>query len=427
MNTPSQVQSPVPWRIAIGALLALIVGNGPVMQFTFGVLIIPLSQAFGTDRGTVSTALMVGLVTTGLATPWIGRLMDRHGVRRIGIVCILAFALLMAACGWLAQSVTLLILLYGICGVFAAGQTPLPYSKAIAVAFDRRRGLALGVATAGVGIGTMLMPMVASALLSQFGWRGTYVGLGLITVLLALPALTILVAPRATAGGRPQVLGNPAGSPVLQGWSARQARSSSVFWVMAGSFFLVALAVSGVIAHIVPLLVDRGVSPGSAAVAISVAGLSLLVGRIFAGWMLGRYPAPYVAILFFCLPLIGVALLLVDGSAHLGLAAAVLVGLGLGAEVDLIAFMQSRYFGQRAFGEIYGYFFAIFMLGSGLGPFLMGQAYRLTGGYAPFLMASLVGLLVACGLMAVLRKRSELMSPPSVKTGQQEKVPGRYA
>jgi len=398
------------WQIAIGACLALIVGNGPVMQFTFGVLIIPLSEALGTDRGTVSTALLVGLVTTGVATPWIGRLMDRHGVRRVGSLCILAFALLTAACGWLSHSVATLILLYFLAGVFAAGQTPLAYSKAITAAFDRRRGLALGVAAAGVGIGTMLMPMVAQWLLSHFDWRGAYVGLGAITALIALPALTLMVVPRSKNGTAAQSLRTDSAEiDSAQGWSARQARSSGVFWMMAGAFFLVALAVSGTIAHIVPLLVDRGVSPQTAAAAISTAGLSLLVGRIFAGWMLDRYPAPYVAILFFCLPLAGQALLLLNHGQHAGLVAAVLVGLGLGAEIDLIAFMQSRYFGHKAFGEIYGYFFAIFMFASGFGPFLMGQTFHVVGSYEPFLLVSMIGIGVACLLMVALRSRPELV------------------
>ncbi|MGB3426392.1 MAG: MFS transporter [Castellaniella sp.] len=404
-----------PWQIAIGACLALIVGNGPIMQFTFGVLIIPLSEAMGTDRGTVSTALLVGLVTTGVATPWIGRLMDRHGVRRVGSFCILAFALLTAACGWFSHSVATLILLYFFAGLFAAGQTPLAYSKAITAAFDRQRGLALGVAAAGVGIGTMLMPMVAQWLLSHFGWRGAYVGLGALTALIALPALTLMVVPGGkNRTGSQASRTDAAGAASAPGWTARQARSSGVFWMMAGAFFLVALAVSGTIAHIVPLLVDRNVSPQAAAAAISTAGLSLLVGRVFAGWMLDRYPAPYVAILFFCLPLAGQALLLLNHSQHAGLVAAVLIGLGLGAEIDLIAFMQSRYFGHKAFGEIYGYFFAIFMFASGFGPFLMGQTFHISGSYEPFLLVSMVGLGIACLLMVALRRAPERVVPAHV-------------
>ncbi|MFC4297691.1 hypothetical protein ACFO0J_06525 [Castellaniella hirudinis] len=94
--------------------------------------------------------------------------------------------------------------------------------------------------------------------------------------------------------------------------------------------------------------------------------------------------------------------------------AAVLIGLGLGAEIDLIAFMQSRYFGHKAFGEIYGYFFAIFMFASGFGPFLMGQTFRISGSYEPFLLVSMVGLGIACLLMVALRRTPERVVPAHV-------------
>ena len=79
-----------------------------------------------------------------------------------------------------------------------------------------------------------------------------------------------------------------------------------------------------------------------------------------------------------------------------------LVGLGLGAEVDLIAFLQSRYLGLRAFGEIYGYLFAVFMLGSAMGPFLMGMSYQHLHDYAPAMWLLMLGLLGAIFLMSRL-------------------------
>jgi len=399
--------NPKSWWVVLGALLGLTVGNGPIMQFTFGVLIQPLSEAFGADRGTVSTALLAGLVATGLATPLMGRLMDRYGVRRVALPAIALFGLGMALTGWLATSPAMLVLMYGLTGLFAAGQTPMPYSKAIAALFDRRRGLALGVATAGVGLGTILMPMLAQRLVMAWGWRGAYLGLGAVTLLVALPAMAWLVTARQPGAAGPSaaapaapVAARPA--PERPGLTAAQARTHGVFWSMALAFFAVAMAASGVIAHVVPLMVDRGIPASAAVGAISAAGLALLAGRLLAGWMLDRFHGPYVTMVFFSLPLMGIALLLVSHEPALGIPAAVLVGLGLGAEVDLIAFLQSRYLGLRAFGEIYGYLFAIFMLGSGLGPFLMGLCFRLTHSYEPALGVLAAGLALACFLTARL-------------------------
>jgi MFS family permease len=395
-----------PWWVVAGSLIGLTVGNGPVMQFTFGVFVKPLSEAMQTDRGTISGALLAGLVATGIPTPLIGRLIDKHGTRRVALPAIALFALGMAAIGLFANSPAALIVMYALCGIVAAGQTPLPYSKAIAAVFDQRRGLALGIATAGVGLGTMLMPMLAQKLMTSFGWRGAYLGLGLVTLLVALPAMAGLVTrrhdPARPADGAKPGTDTSAAATTAPGMSAAEARVSVHFWCLAVAFFTVALAASGVVAHIVPLMTDRGVPPASAAAAISAAGLALIVGRLTAGWLLDRLHAPYVAMVFFSLPLLGIALLLGTADARFGVPAAILVGLGLGAEVDLIAFLQSRYLGLKAFGEIYGYLFAIFMLGSGLGPFLMGQSFKLLQSYNPALVVMTAGLVLACVLMARL-------------------------
>lgn len=401
-NSPSKPLAN-PWWVVAGSLLGLTVGNGPVMQFTFGVFVKPLSEALQTDRGTISGALLAGLVATGIATPLIGRLIDQHGTRRVALPAIVLFALGMAAIGLFANSPAALILMYALCGIVAAGQTPLPYSKAIAAVFDERRGLALGIATAGVGLGTMLMPMLAQKLMASFGWRGAYMGLGLVTLLVALPAMAGLVTRRREEGASPHgAVSGSAPNAAAPGMSAAEARVSGRFWCLAVAFFTVALAASGVVAHIVPLMTDRGVPAASAAAAISAAGLALIVGRLAAGWLLDRLHAPHVAMVFFSLPLLGIALLLGTADARFGVPAAILVGLGLGAEVDLIAFLQSRYLGLKAFGEIYGYLFAIFMLGSGLGPFLMGQSFKLLHSYDPALMVMAGGLVLACVLMARL-------------------------
>jgi len=284
-NSPSKPLAS-PWWVVAGSLLGLTVGNGPVMQFTFGVFVKPLSEALQTDRGTISGALLAGLVATGIATPLIGRLIDQHGTRRVALPAIVLFALGMAAIGLFANSPAALILMYALCGIVAAGQTPLPYSKAIAAVFDERRGLALGIATAGVGLGTMLMPMLAQKLMASFGWRGAYMGLGLVTLLVALPAMAGLVTRRreaaTSADGTAAGPAHATPNAMAPGMSAAEARVSGRFWCLAVAFFTVALAASGVVAHIVPLMTDRGVPAASAAAAISATVCDSIDGNTHA-------------------------------------------------------------------------------------------------------------------------------------------------
>lgn len=379
-----------PWLLVAGAALGLVVGNGPVMQFTFGVFLQPVAAEFQVGRGTISSALLVGVVATGLCTPVVGRLMDRFGIRTVALPLVVGFAASLVALGLFARSVTAFVVIFGIMGVFAAGQTPLPYARAIAGTFDRKRGLALGIAMAGVGVGTALLPPVAGALIGAVGWRGAYIGLGVLLLVIVVPVLLFLIREPAR---------RTASAVVEEGLTAGEAIRTRAFWILAAAFFLLAITAAGLTAHIVPLLTDRGVAPGQAAGVISVIGIALIVGRLVAGYLLDRLFAPYVAVAFTLLPLVGVVLLLVAVSVPTAIVAALLVGLGLGAEVDLIAFLLSRYLGMRAFGEIYGYLFALFMLGNGVGPVVLGASFQSTGSYTTALVACAAGLVLASVLV----------------------------
>jgi len=360
------------------------------MQFTFGTLLAPLSRQFGWSRGMVSTAMVAGLWITGIATPIAGRLVDRFGIRVVALPAIAVFSLATASVAWVPASPAAFIALYALMGLGAAGQTPLIYAKAITARFDHQRGLALGIAMAGVGLGAALVPQFAQALIRIAGWRGAYAGLGGLIFVLAFPAVALFVG-RPAAG--PGVLAHGVPAAKAPGLTGLEALRTARFWLLAVSFFIVAGTTGGVVSHLVPLLTDRGISPQTATGMVGIAGIALIGGRLSAGFLLDRIHAPYVAAAFFLAPLMGIVLL--QASRQGAVAGAVLVGIGLGAEVDLIAFLLSRYLGTRAFGEIYGYFFAIFMLGAGLGPFTMGVSFDRTGSYKLMLVCYAFALALA--------------------------------
>jgi len=182
------------------------------MQFTFGTLLAPLSRQFGWSRGMVSTAMVAGLWITGIATPIAGRLVDRFGIRVVALPAIAVFSLATMSVAWVPASPAAFIALYALMGLGAAGQTPLIYAKAITARFDHQRGLALGIAMAGVGLGAALVPQFAQALIRIAGWRGAYAGLGGLIFVLAFPAVALFVW---QAGRRPR--GPCARSPGRQG------------------------------------------------------------------------------------------------------------------------------------------------------------------------------------------------------------------
>ncbi|WP_005031319.1 MFS transporter [Holophaga foetida] len=387
-----------PWWIAFGSLLGLIVGNGPVMQFTFGVFVKPLTAAFHADRGTISIALAVGVCMTGIGTLIFGRLVDRYGIRKATLPAIMVFGLTLIAIGLFSHSPISLFIFYGIAGLAASGQTPLPYSKAIAANFDANRGLALGIAMAGVGLGTALLPAITQRLVAAFSWRAAYIGLGVLVLLIAVPSMALLVTKRKAAG----TASTCDHKPLPEVLTNAEIFSSPIFWKFAITFFLVTFAANGVIGHAVPMITDLGSSPAKAAGAMGFAGMALIGGRLVAGWLLDRIHAPFVAIAFFLLPLIGILMMITTRNPSLAVPAMVLVAIGLGAEVDLLAFLQSRYMGLRGFGQIYGYLLAIFMAGTAFGVYSMGICYRHFGNYRLAMIVFAVGLVVSIVMMALL-------------------------
>jgi cyanate permease len=164
---------------------------------------------------------------------------------------------------------------------------------------------------------------------------------------------------------------------------------------------MVAASVNGSIAHIVPILTDRGISPTVATSLLSVTGIALIGGRILSGFILDRFFAPYVAACFFLLPLTGVGLLSSGAAGIVPLLGTICLGLGLGSEIDIMAFLVGRYFGVRTFGEIYGYIMAAFVFASGLGPTIMGVCYDRTHSYK----LALEGFAIALAIASILISR----------------------
>src|SRR4029077_10488438 len=146
------------------------------------------------------------------------------------------------------------------------------------------------------------------------------------------------------------------------------------------------------------LLTDAGLSPAKAAATLGLFGLATMTGRLLAGYLVDRFFAAHVASVLFLLPIVGFALLATAAGALPALGV-ILIGLGLGTEIDLIAFLTSRYLGQRAFGQIYGYCFMIFGLGSSFGRFIGGYVYALAGSYNPALIGAAVALVIAVVLV----------------------------
>jgi MFS family permease len=287
-------------------------------------------------------------------------------------------------------------LLYALAGLCSVGQNPTAYSKVVTRWFDRQRGLALGITLAGVGVGTALVPMASDLMIRALGWRLGYIGLGLgILVIAFLPALLFVREPRpGEAAAR--------SAAAAEGADFREAARNWRYWAMVGAFCLAAFVINGTLVHVVPMLTDRGIPASLAVTAMTGAGLALIVGRLFAGWLMDRVFAPYIGVFFLLCPLAGL-LLLGSGAAYpWPLVGTVLLGLGIGAEIDLMSFLIGRYFGTRAFGALHGTMFSFVMLGQAGGSSVLGWVFQATGSYDAAFLGLMVLLVAASALLLAL-------------------------
>ena len=395
------------WWIVFVAGIGLFMGYGPIVSFTFGVFLKPLIAEFGWSRGQVSLAFSLSLLVMSFAFPLVGRLVDRYGARRVIVPSVFFFGLGLISLSLLSANLWHLYAIYIGLGLVGGGTAPVPYSNVISHWFDKKRGLALGIAMVGVGGGTFVMPSLAQILLTEFGWRQSYIIVGVMVMVVAIPVIALFLTETPQMRGmypdgeRSLISLSPRG-PQFSGMSAHEARQTNTFWILVSAFFLMSASVHGCLIHLVPLLTDRGVSPQFAAMATSLFGGALLIGRVGAGYLLDRFFASAVAVTFFCGATLGLIFLWSGASGATVFVAAFFIGLGMGAEGDIIAYLISRYFGLRAFSEIYGYAFGAFTLGGVVGPLLMGKAFDNTGSYSIGLGVFVVVSVIAAGLMTRL-------------------------
>ena len=160
----------------------------------------------------------------------------------------------------------------------------------------------------------------------------------------------------------------------------RDALATRTFWTIAVGFGAIAVACSALVVHMVPMLRDAGLAQAQAARVASLIGVGVILGRVGIGWVIDRMFAPYVAAAIFAITAGGCMVLAYAGPTMAPLAA-FLIGFALGAEVDLLAFLTSRYFGLRHYGLLYATIYACFFIGIALGPAMAGQLYDHFGNY----------------------------------------------
>ncbi len=387
------------WR----PLIAAAIGNGSGLSglafYTFGVFVLPLVAAFGWTRGEVSTAASFLIIGTAITAPLIGSVIDRYGARRVGITSMIALSLGYAALTQLDGTLGLFYVAWLGLSLIGGGTTPVVWTRTVNIWFDRGRGLALGIALAGSGLAGVFAPVIVSRIIAEHGWQAGYLVVGGFILLVSVPLIALLLEerPKSVSTATPENAAAVSAAAVeaapLPGFVLAEALRQVAFWKIAIGFFLVSGVIAALIINLIPLLVDRGLAQQSAASIAGVMGIAVLVGRVAIGFLLDRFAAPAVARLLLGICAVGCfALTIPDASMWLVTISVLSLGLAAAAEVDLVAYLTSRFFGMRSYGEIYGWQLTSFYLGAALGPLAAGMAYDHYQSYVPTLY-------FACGAM----------------------------
>lgn len=367
----------------------------------------------------------LALLGTALGAPFLGRLTDRFGSRVVILPCAVGFGASWVALYSLTASLWHFYLLYFFLGLFGGGVGPVPFAAVLSRWFEKNRGLALGLAMIGLGLGGFIMAPLTQHLIATRGWREAYALIGVLVWVIVLPVAALILRERPeTYGLLPdgERAGTDPGEPgervPLPGLAFTEAWRTKNFWSLCVAFFLLSIAVHGFLTHFIPLLTDRGISGQKAAFFLSLLAVGSIMGRGVAGFLADKAQAAltmgskYVALAFFLGAAAGI-LFLWESMTEAGVYFFVfLFGLGVGAEVDLFPYMVGRCFGLTAFAEIYGYTLAAFGLGGVLGPMFTGLSFDATGSYTLALGSFFFLILTAAGLMLPLRALQEASGRP---------------
>ncbi len=397
------------WVTVVICLLGISTGPAAFGLASLFLLGGPLGEEFGWSRTAISTAVSVMMLCTAFSLPFMGRLVDRFGVKKVLVPSIIVFGLCFLAASMISNYWQF-IALYVAMGTIAVGTNSVPYMRVLTAWFDRRRGLAIGIAGSGTGLGFGYVPLVTELLVSHFGWRGGYFGLGLIMLLFTLPMVVFLLHEKPQSLGlHPDGLSSdePAAHAEATGDSLSTAMQRRDFWSLIVIFSGLAFVLYGLIPHMVPMLQDRGVPVGQASLLASAFGWAAFGGRLLIGFLVDRYDARRIAFVFFSLSAIGLSLLSAPMPIWAFTVAAILLGLSLGAEVDMLAYLTSRYFGLANFAQIFGGMFSAVMVAMSLSPLAFGAVYDFTGSYKSILGLGVPLCLLAIVLVLLLRPYAE--------------------
>jgi len=388
---PSEATTPA-ILTTLSSTVGLALGPSVIAVLTISSYILPIQQEFGWSRVQVSLAFTIVAYMIVLVSPLQGLLADRFGPRRVVLTSIPLFAVSLAALYFTPKNLLVYYVLWALVPVAAIGLWPLGYLQVVSRWFDRKLGLALGVANAGIGLGSMLVPAIVGPIILQYSWRHAVLALAVLVLGVSWPVVFFCLREPTLAEAAERLRG----AKKTFGLSLQEARREPTFWVLNIAFFMLGLTATSLVSQQVPLLREAGWTQLQAGQLASLFGFGLLFARVAVGFLIDHIFAPRVMT---AVSIGGaIACLLYAIYPNAAYVSAMLIGFLLGAEFDVLAFLIKRYYGNVAYGKIYGVIFGVFYLGSGLGITGIAWFRQTFGNYNNGLFVA-AGVLVASALL----------------------------
>ncbi len=382
-------------RIALAIVVGTFFGSTVLPFSAQGLLLMPMTGEFGWSRLQFSLGLSAMMLGGMLTAPLMGRQVDRLGVRRVVIPGVLFVGLMTMFLSQLNGTFWHYFAAYMVLG--GLGSSAVGYAKVLGSLFNEHRGKAMALFGMESSLSAFVAIAIIRGLLDGYGWRGTFVGMGLI-ILATLPVLYLLLKEPEPAAFANITVAQEA--PDIPGITAKAALRDRTFWTITLATFFAIIPAMGMMQHMVPFMLGKGVPMAASMGTLQIMMLAMAAGTLVGGFLLDPSKSGKIATPFALMSTLALAGMMFLSGTSTGLAiltaTIALMGFAAGAKVPMANFLQLRYFGLREFGSIAGMQAPFIAAGMLVAPPAMGWCFDHFKSYDPamWIMVALIGLTV---------------------------------
>ncbi|MBN1376107.1 MAG: MFS transporter [Dehalococcoidia bacterium] len=376
--------------------------------YAFSLFVKPLQDAFTWERGAVMAAFTITFLLSGMLSPLMGTAIHRWGAKKIVIISAIVFG-----AGLLGLSTINSLLQYylysGLMGLGMTGIGPIPASTIITYHFHKKRGIAIGFMSAGVGLGGLAFsPLISSILIPEFGWRMTYIFMAVFS-LLSLIILTELAFKSSSnsdsKNGKVKISNNIYAQ--LHGVTLKQATGTKAFWMIIIVVFFTQLAQVGAIQNQIPYMNDIGFPATLASICLGLIGFASALGKYLFGWLCDHIKANHASFIGIVLQAAGIVILLnirESSTTAIAIIYALVLGLGTGAWLPTLSMMVSENLGTKDYARIFSVAFLSYAAGTALGPLITSIIFDNSGDYSIAFIVLLAMYIISAPAAMLIRE-----------------------